>query len=439
MSKPNLTFCGSDPTWANACVGNNGNPGYWDYSKGFSRAANLLIDEVLKDLGINYSVDEFIYPVCFNMRHSVELRLKGAIEQLQAISRIKGFNLSFNMTGSHDISVIWNYFKTESEILDARYKQINKNLDSTIQDISQIDATGQTFRYPVSSESQKHLAEVSIINFCNLKYQFKSLESGLDTLHRLNTYLLDEYALGSFTESLTRNRLLNLAHDLPARGTWAEINFKSIKEALKSSCSISGNELSKAIKIIEDHYEFGPSIEVLPPLRGVIEKELVLFLKEWCKLHEVYADTDDTKVYVYASDSQNHFDDLVAYAEIKTGIWGVFSQIITPEMLAGLSALYYFAEGLGFSENYICIYAHQLKVANCAVHGPKGDVKQGFFHLLMKTGAMHNIVKSLYFLNHTELAENLVRTHDLASKFPWLEKARSRELFKKPIYCGYAL
>ena len=75
----NVTFGRDDPTWANACVGNNGAPSYLDYAKGFSRAANLLIDTVLQDGSVNYYVDELVYPVCFNMRHSVELRLKATI------------------------------------------------------------------------------------------------------------------------------------------------------------------------------------------------------------------------------------------------------------------------------------------------------------------------------------------------------------------------
>ena len=40
----NKTFTGSGPTWANACVGDNGQPNYIEYSKGYSKAANLLLN-----------------------------------------------------------------------------------------------------------------------------------------------------------------------------------------------------------------------------------------------------------------------------------------------------------------------------------------------------------------------------------------------------------
>ena len=67
----NQTFTGSEPTWANACVGDNGQPNYIEYSKGYSKAANLLLNNVLNTRG--KEVDLYIYPICFNMRHSALL------------------------------------------------------------------------------------------------------------------------------------------------------------------------------------------------------------------------------------------------------------------------------------------------------------------------------------------------------------------------------
>lgn len=164
MSRVNNTFLGAEPSWANACVGENGNPTYVQYAMGFSQAANLLIDQVLND-DIKYAVDDFIYPVCFNMRHSVELRLKGAISELQKLGEVARIRLEFDLIGSHDIGRIWEFFQTQSEKFDSRYEALNQKIAPTILDIAAIDATGQTFRYPVSTESQKHLADVGVISF----------------------------------------------------------------------------------------------------------------------------------------------------------------------------------------------------------------------------------------------------------------------------------
>ncbi len=52
----NSTFRGAAPTWANACVGNNGSPGIIDYAEGFADAATVLLDQVLAD-HIRYKTD----------------------------------------------------------------------------------------------------------------------------------------------------------------------------------------------------------------------------------------------------------------------------------------------------------------------------------------------------------------------------------------------
>lgn len=57
------------------------------------------------------NVDNLIYPICFNMRHSIELRLKGAIQEIIKISKLKGVSLKFDLCGSHDIGNIWSFFQ----------------------------------------------------------------------------------------------------------------------------------------------------------------------------------------------------------------------------------------------------------------------------------------------------------------------------------------
>ena len=256
----NSTFCGAEPAWANACVGDNGNPGYWTYAKGFSQAANLMIRAVLSDRARHLSVDEYIYPVCFNMRHSVELCLKGAIAQIQEIAQIRGNPLEFNLAGSHDINLIWDFIETESSRLDERYFPIIKEIDSVIKDLGKVDPTGQTFRYPVSSESKKHLTDVSVISFINLYKAFKILEGQLEILHNLGTYLIDEYGFNTITRNLSRFQIWKLANELPPTKEWREASFFQVRSSLKGKYGLSSNELSKAINLIKNHYEFAPLI-----------------------------------------------------------------------------------------------------------------------------------------------------------------------------------
>lgn len=440
--RENNTFCGAEPSWANACVGNNGNPSYVEYSKGFSQAANVLIDLVLSNRGDKYLVDDFIYPVCFNMRHSIELRLKGAIEELINISKIQKRNLQFDLSGSHDIGNIWKFFKDESEKLDYRYVDINKTLELTILDVADIDSTGQTFRYPVDTESKKHLTDVSTINFLLLKIKFNELEENLDKLHFLNTYLLDEYNLETFTTKMSRVKLFYLANDLPDKSKWQAEDFGEVKVNLRNKYSLSSNDLTKSINLILNHYEMAPMIGEIIALKSLGFDELCLLLDEWIKINpsiktrhlneEKFESVDLFNIDELA----NIFEDARQRWVAKEDMWEKLSSIITPQILAGFKALFYFARDKRFSEYYVFQYECELKEASFDFNN-KEKFKNSFFHLYDKTNLIDNFIISLFFLKHHEIANRLISRYELHNAFSWLEEARSRELFILPDICGY--
>ncbi|CRI63650.1 conserved hypothetical protein [Thiocapsa sp. KS1] len=439
MARINRTFGKGYPTWANACVGNNGCPGYWDYARGFSQAANLLIDKVLQSQGIKYPVDVFVYPICFNMRHSVELRLKDAILELRSLEEYRSRSLEYDLAGSHDIGNLWQFFTEKSAAIDDRYININNRLDTKIVDIAEIDATGQTFRYPIDTQRQTHLLNVGVINFVNLKRSFSELEALLDELHHLNEYLLEEYAFNTFTKKLSRKNIFEIASILPHRTKWKEPCFDSVKNNIKQNFKIGSNELSASIKIIETHFELAPMIGSSVALLGLVEKDLVEFAEHWFTVHKLSSDSDPIKNGTKEWCSEDMFRSITRDAEFKQEAWRQMASKLTPEIMAGLLALFYFAHDLDFSERYACIYKECLGGSVAAFERSQSNLKTQFFHILDKRSAIHNIVKSLLFLKKGEEAERLVSAHGLDRKFSWLDEARSRSLFMKPEYCGYVI
>lgn len=437
MALGNTTFIGGAPTWANACVGENGFPGYWDYAKGFSQAAVILIEATLEGRGLNYSVDELVYPVCFNMRHSVELRLKGAISELILIEKYRGNLLEFDLDGSHDVGKIWNFFAERSQIIDDRYEAIIVRLDRKISDFAEVDSTGQTFRYPINTDSQKHLVDVGIINFVALKKSFSVLETVLDELHCLNTYLCDEYMRGTFTKKLSRKNLFEIANLLPPRSTWTNESFGVTKNKIKKRFKIGSKELSESIKIIEVHFELAPQIEMSVPLLGVVDADINEFFCHWFKLHDLPSDTDAVDIGASEWGSSSIFQSMVKNSEIKEEVWGAVQPNLTPDKLAGLSALFYFSRDLDFSETYQHIFEIYLRKAEAAYSGPEDSVRSQYFHIFDKTNAVNNMLRSIYFLRKLESAERLVAAYRIDKKFSWLDKAQSRALFRKPDYYGY--
>jgi hypothetical protein len=437
MTQNNATFMGGYPYWANACVGENGEPGRHDYAKGFSRAANILIELVLANQGTDPPIDEMIYPICFNMRHSVELRLKQAIEDVLYFAKMKKHNLEFSTNESHDLRKMWLFFAEHSKVIDDRYEPIATQLHAQIIDIADIDPTGQTFRYPFNKENQKHLVKVAVINVQNLCRSFAELEVKLDVLHKMSQDFRNEYEWGTFTKHLSRKNLFEIASCLPMRSTWTDSSFKEVKQAIKTKFDITCRELSRGIKLIEAHYELAPKIGKSIDLMGAKDEFIKLYFDKWFAFHSLRADTEDAMCLGSMRNSDVLITEMIADSETREQVWKALKPCITPEVLADLSALFYFGYEPDFSEAYISYYSKELRVAKLVFTKPETSAWNSFFHIFNKSNATLNILKSLYFLKKNELADQLVAAHQLDKKLPWLHGARSRTLFQKSSHYGY--
>ena len=91
--RENNTFSGGVNSRFNATVGNNGSGSPLgearsniDYAIGFSSAAIELIEVALTSDKIENSLDYLVYPICFNMRHAVELQLKKVWKDLSSLA-----------------------------------------------------------------------------------------------------------------------------------------------------------------------------------------------------------------------------------------------------------------------------------------------------------------------------------------------------------------
>src|SRR5690606_35901949 len=106
---------------------------------------------------------------------------------------------------------------------------------------------------------------------------------------------------------------------------------------------------------------------------------------------------------------------------IKQDVWDTVRSNISPEILAGLFALFYFARDLDFSESYSNTYAIYLREIHGKFATSDSSVRQEYFHIFDKTNAIYNMLRSLYFLRQQEIADQLVATYELDGKFSWLD------------------
>ena len=433
----NPTFRGAQPSWGNACVGDNGAPGYWEYSKGFSSGANQLIDQIVYTEDEDNQVDHLIYPICFCMRHSVELRLKGAIQKLQDIEKLRGNRFEVDLEKSHDIGSIWRALSERGSAVDDLYRILFGKAEPLVLDIALIDATGQTFRYPLSAESNKHLTDVTTINVVHLQRRFRALEEFLDELYLLGMYLFDEYARGTFTRNLSRRDICGIARLLPPRYEWKQDRFGEVRTMIRSKYGLSATEFSRAVNLICENYEFALEIELELPVLGISEDDLVLCFQALEQLHGSNAES------LEKSDGGLDVDEFVEVTrrsdENKKNAMDLLRPKLSLEFVAGIRALFYFGYSRIYSEDYVHEFREQLAALGAEVAEAPKALESLLLHVLRKTSSKRSLLESLYFLGATSIAERIVDEFGLAQEQSWLDQARSREIFRNPEVFRYAI
>jgi hypothetical protein len=410
----NATFRGCEPTWANACVGENGYPQIYEYASGFASAANLLLDQVISNEGAALYVDGFIYPICFNMRHSVELFLKSAAASLGELARVRGSAIpKFDMAGSHDLGKIWNYVKKNARSFDQRYHAVIRSLDPYVVDVASVDSTGQVFRYPFDTENKKHLTEISVVNVLVLKKRWSQLEKHLEELSSLCNRLITEYGWGAFTANISRIQLAEIAAALPVRADWRTNAFEVGKEKILKKFKLSGREFSKALIIIQDRRELASLCRHTVPIPGLDAATLINFFGVWLQIHDLDDVLADPQIFDPGLDFYSFdFEEMEAHHVLKKKAILHMVETIPPAAYAALYALFYFQSEDQFSE----IFEETLVLAQNRIRNyPQVpcQYRNDARHLLEKTGALSNILNSLNYLGQVTLLNAVIEHYRL--------------------------
>ena len=277
---------------------------------------------------------------------------------------------------------------------------------------------------------------MALINFVLLKEKFSKLEEKLDRLLSLNDYLIEEYSLNTFTSKLSRQQLFRLSEDLPEIHSWENECFQQKKFELREKYNLSSNDLTRAINIIKSNYEFMYNLGSRLPLQGVDEYNLIWFLDFWMEINPEIKTRNESSGFINI-DINSIMESQKKEQTAKIKFWSELNGQLTPEVLAGLKALFYFARDKKFSETYIHTYRIELKGAKLYSREGIDGIKESFMHLARKENFFDNLVISLYFLHHGELAEELIEIYGVDEAFNWLDKAKSSSMFALPEFAGY--
>ena len=105
---------------------------------------------------------------------------------------------------------------------------------------------------------------------------------------------------------------------------------------------------------------------------------------------------------------------------------------ISVDYVADLQALYYLSiDQHQYSENYIFQFKYFQDEAKYKILSDSLD------HLLSKSTFLAELLKSLFFLNQRDLAEQIIQIYDLETIFDFIPQARLGKFFKHFELLGY--
>ena len=452
--KENDTFSGGLNCQFNATVGHNGSGtaegeprSNIDYVNGFSSATLKLIDVAIESQEVYLSLDYLIYPICFNMRHAVELQLKKVWKDLEDLSvyrqvvltdhRDEKIRLDPSKRGklepfpaieeasTHDLSKIWTLIEEYAPLIDRRFVKFIKLLTPFISDIAAIDPTGQTFRYPACNTSQVHLVDTPIINIKILKVRFTNLIEILRYLEDTSEQMKYEYSWATITKNLSHFDLIQCAHHFASFIDCGTPYPIAAKESTQSTYSIGSNEYSKVVKIVSknkainnvigndnlpDYLDFDSICTLLDQL------DKVYSIGEY---REQHTKEPTWSVFDFSSFSG---EDMMKEMTIKRDAIKDLSTTLSKEQIAEIFALYEFYKQHCYFEIFQKLLEENIgELTSYKKKDQEQDYIDFIYHFFEKTNLLKNMLSSMYMLNMKVLVNQIVEKYQL-SEVRWYKK-----------------
>jgi hypothetical protein len=151
-------------------------PGQWHaYAEGYREAAEWLYAKWRED---QIKPDYLAYPMVYLYRHFVELMLK---EILQSGSQAGVVELGKNWKCDHNLKRLWDKVRSVlSPLFPGEPRRDLANAQRLIYELHERDESAQEFRYPISQEGKKHLANMERLDIDNFFDAMRRLASFLD-------------------------------------------------------------------------------------------------------------------------------------------------------------------------------------------------------------------------------------------------------------------
>jgi len=147
-SRTDSFFAPEQEWWHNACLGWSHDQ-WATYSDGYLRASLVLLDHALSE---GHDLDILIYPIVFNFRHYVELKLKYLIV---AASDLLDMRQAFPHT--HDLTNLWGTTKPLlAQVFAGQDHGELLSVSRVMRELAGADPSSEVFRYPADKHDSPH-------------------------------------------------------------------------------------------------------------------------------------------------------------------------------------------------------------------------------------------------------------------------------------------
>lgn len=256
-----------------------------------------IVGDVIDELDFVNLTDPMVYPIIFCARHSIELCLKWLLRQISSIKIIKENKKLFinykTATNEADIISYSTQLENKYECLGIEIKtkthdieklceliceyydvdvNIKKFFDIILPYLSDyfIDPAGDVFRYWNDSSGEPNLEsrDIRLISLDIFKDKYDIIYKKIIELF----YLVIEVKIAiertdTFTKTLSRWQLEEIARKLPQRSTWGK-ELPAIKKQIIDDYGLSSREFSEALNIIQENREFCVNIGMEIPFKN---------------------------------------------------------------------------------------------------------------------------------------------------------------------------
>ncbi len=156
-----------------ACLNFASNP-FNLYATGYLRAGNILVDYIVEK---GHYMDTLVYPIVFNYRQYLELKLKEIIWRGRELLDKDG-----RYPTHHKLNDLWN---TAKQLMDLTWEGVDRPeeyvvADALMAEFDEVDRLSDAFRFPEDRDGKQHLKGMKYLNLPNVKEVIQKVSEFLD-------------------------------------------------------------------------------------------------------------------------------------------------------------------------------------------------------------------------------------------------------------------